>query len=74
MLIIGLVAGWRVAFEWLSLRGEPNERLLIVGTGVAAVMLARELFERRSELGVELVGFVDPDPADGRGAGGRTQA
>jgi len=63
VLIMTLVAGWRIAFEWLSLRGEPAERLLIVGTGTAAVTLARELFERRSELGVELVGFVDNDPA-----------
>jgi sugar transferase (PEP-CTERM system associated) len=63
LFIIALVAGWRIAFEWLSLRGQPTERLLIVGTGVAAVSLARELFERRSELGVELVGFVDSDPA-----------
>ena len=63
LLIIGLVAGWRIAFEWLSLRGQPTERLLIVGTGSAAVSLARELFDRRSELGVELVGFVDSDPA-----------
>ncbi len=63
VFIIGLVAAWRVAFEWLSLRGEPNERLLIVGTGGAAVSLGRELFQRRGELGVELVGFVDPDPA-----------
>jgi len=61
--IIALVAGWRMAFEWLSLRGEPTERLLIVGTGNAAVSLARELFERRSELGVDLVGFVDSDAA-----------
>ena len=63
VLIIGLVAGWRIAFEWLSLRGQPTERLLIVGTGVAAVSLAHELFERRSELAVEIVGFVDSDPA-----------
>jgi sugar transferase (PEP-CTERM system associated) len=63
MLIIALVAGWRIAFDWLSLRGGPTERLLIVGTGPAAVVLARELFERRTELGVELVGFVDNDPA-----------
>jgi sugar transferase (PEP-CTERM system associated) len=61
--IIALVAGWRLAFEWLSLRGEPTERLLIVGTGNAAVSLARELFERRSELGVDLIGFVDSDAA-----------
>lgn len=63
LLIILLVAGWRIAFEWVSLHREPTERLLIVGTNDAAVVLARELFERRQELGVELVGFVDPDPA-----------
>jgi sugar transferase (PEP-CTERM system associated) len=63
MLIIALVAGWRIAFEWLSLRAAPAERLLIVGTSSAALTLARELFSRRGELGVELVGFVDPDPA-----------
>lgn len=64
ILIVGLVGGWRIAFEWLSLHGSPKERLLIVGTSAAAVLLARELFERRSELGVELIGFVDPDPAN----------
>lgn len=63
LFIVGLVVGWRVAFEWLSLKLAPAERLLIVGTNSAAVNLARELFERRQELGVELVGFVDSDPA-----------
>ncbi|MCC7032947.1 MAG: TIGR03013 family PEP-CTERM/XrtA system glycosyltransferase [Acidobacteria bacterium] len=63
LFIITLVAGWRVAFDWLSIHGRPTERLLIVGTGQAAVTLARELYERRSELGVDLVGFVDLDPA-----------
>jgi sugar transferase (PEP-CTERM system associated) len=62
-IIVALVVGWRVAFEWLSLRLAPAERLLIVGTNTAAVTLAKELFDRRHELGVELVGFVDPDPA-----------
>jgi sugar transferase (PEP-CTERM system associated) len=61
-LIVALVAGWRIAFEWLSLYVAPSERLLIVGTNAAAVALARELFERRGELGVNLVGFVDSDP------------
>ena len=60
--VIVLVAGWRLAFEWFALRVGPAERLLIVGTGGAAVALARELFDRRQELGVELVGFVDADP------------
>jgi sugar transferase (PEP-CTERM system associated) len=63
VLIIALVAGWRIAFDWLSIYVAPAERLLIVGTSAAAVALARELFERRGELGVHLVGFVDSDPA-----------
>jgi sugar transferase (PEP-CTERM system associated) len=61
VFVIVLVAGWRLAFEWFALRVGPAERLLIVGTGGAAVALARELFDRRQELGVELVGFVDAD-------------
>ena len=62
VFVILLVAGWRLAFEWFALRVGPAERLLIVGTGRGAVALARELFEHRQELGVELVGFVDADP------------
>ena len=63
VLVLLLVIGWRVIFEWISRRVAPRERLLIVGTNAAAVALSRELFERRHELGVEIVGFVDPDPA-----------
>ena len=62
MFVVVLVAGWRLAFEWFALRVRPAERLLIVGTGGAAVALAKELFDRRQELGVELVGFVDVNP------------
>lgn len=62
-LVTTLIIGWRVAFEWLSLQIGPRERLLLVGTSAAAVNLARELFERRHELGVEIVGFIDPDPS-----------
>src|SRR5207249_162945 len=32
-------------------------------TNAASLALARELFERRQELGVSIVGFIDPDPA-----------
>ena len=63
VLVISLVIGWRVAFEWMTRRVGPRERLLLVGTTDGAVALARELFERRMQLGVEIVGFVDPDPA-----------
>jgi sugar transferase (PEP-CTERM system associated) len=61
-LIIALVIGWRIAFEWASRQMRPRERLLLVGTSTAAVSLAAEIFSRRHELGVEIVGFIDPDP------------
>src|SRR5688572_10324815 len=63
ILVMTMAVLWRVAFEWLSGRMGPRERLLLVGTGPAAVDLARELVSRRHELGVEIVGFIDPDPA-----------
>ena len=58
-----LVSGWRVAFEWLSNRVGPRQRLLLVGIGSAAIKLERELMDRRQALGVEIVGFIDADPA-----------
>ena len=63
LALVVLVPGWRVLFEWVSRNMRPRERLLLVGTSAATVDLSRELFERRHELGVEIVGFVDPDPA-----------
>src|SRR6476469_10048998 len=63
LLVASLVVLWRLAFAFLTKHASPSERLLIVGTGAAAIELARELYERRQELGVEIVGFVDPDPA-----------
>jgi len=62
-LVFALVPGWRITFEWLSRTMRARERLLLVGTSAAAVDLVRELFSRRHELGVEIVGFVDPDPS-----------
>jgi hypothetical protein len=63
VMILLLVTGWRVAFEFVSRHVRPRERLLMVGTSASSIALAREIFERRHELGVEIVGFVDPDPA-----------
>jgi len=62
-LIIVVTIGWRMAFEWATKRARPNARLLLVGTSPAAIRLARELNERHTELGVVIVGFIDPDPA-----------
>jgi sugar transferase (PEP-CTERM system associated) len=61
LLVIALVFGWRVVFMWLWSRMSARERLLIVGTNPAAIKLARELYDR-PDLGVEVVGFIDPDP------------
>lgn len=61
-LVILVVAGWRLSFERLSRYVGPRERLLLVGTNPVAVTLARELFDRRHDLGVEIIGFVDADP------------
>jgi sugar transferase (PEP-CTERM system associated) len=61
-MVLALVIGWRVVFEWVSRRVRPRERLLLVGTNAPAVALAKEIFERRYELGVEIVGFVDSNP------------
>ena len=62
LLVITFVVGWRLAFAWLTRHASPRERLLLVGTSQAAIDLARELHDRRQELGVDIVGFVDPDP------------
>ncbi len=62
-LVIAIVIGWRLVFDWLSSRFGPSERLLLVGTSTGAVDLAKELHEMRRQLGVEIVGFVDPDPS-----------
>ena len=56
-----IIVGWRVAFSWLARHARPTERLLLVGTGEAATDLAAELRDRREELGVDIVGFVDAD-------------
>lgn len=62
-ILLTLVIGWRFAFDLLLRRLGARERLLIIGTGEGAVRLARELHDRRQELGVDIVGFIDPDPA-----------
>jgi sugar transferase (PEP-CTERM system associated) len=61
-LVVTLVFGWRIVFEWTTSHVAPPARLLVVGTNDAAARLGREL-HRRADLGVEIVGFIDPDPA-----------
>jgi sugar transferase (PEP-CTERM system associated) len=56
---------WRLAFAWAARQVGPRERLLLVGASGAGLALAHEL-HRRDEIGVQIVGFVDPDPAAAR--------
>jgi sugar transferase (PEP-CTERM system associated) len=62
MLITAVVIGWRIALSWFARQVGPRERLLLVGTSPAGIALAKEL-HRREELGIQIVGFVDNDPA-----------
>ncbi len=56
------IVGWRLVWEWLSRRVGPRERLLLVGTNPVALTLAKEIYDHRHDLGVEIIGFVDSDP------------
>src|SRR5687768_1347444 len=40
LLLVVLIPGWRLAFEWLSRQVRARERLLLVGTSAAAIDLA----------------------------------
>jgi sugar transferase (PEP-CTERM system associated) len=54
---------WRVIYYWALQQESFVENVLILGTGNAAVGLARELLSHRSE-GFRVVGFLSRDPAD----------
>ena len=61
LLMLTVMAWWRVWVMWLL--GHPRfaERVLILGTEKGAVDLAREMLERL-EVGYKVVGFVGDDP------------
>ncbi|MGE0813758.1 MAG: TIGR03013 family XrtA/PEP-CTERM system glycosyltransferase [Vicinamibacterales bacterium] len=61
--IIAAILLTRLLFEWATSQVQPGERLLLIGSTPAAVALAQEIHERQTELGVEIVGFVEPDAA-----------
>lgn len=70
MIAVGLVISWRIAFVWFAQSLAPRKRFLIIGTNATALNFAREL-QGREELGIEIVGFINPDataPLDGAAA------
>ncbi|HEY9405212.1 MAG TPA: TIGR03013 family XrtA/PEP-CTERM system glycosyltransferase [Pyrinomonadaceae bacterium] len=61
-LALALMVGWRASIHWLLGHPSVGQRILIVGSGTAAIEIAREVLERR-DAGYRIVGFVDNDPA-----------
>src|SRR5829696_3524064 len=53
----------RGVFRWLMQCLGPRERLLVIGMTSASLTLARELLNKRLHLGVDIVGFIDVEPA-----------
>jgi sugar transferase (PEP-CTERM system associated) len=60
-IIFFCIAGWRMSLQWALTIRQLQTRILIVGTGNEARMVAKELLARRS-LGYEVAGFIDDDP------------
>ena len=61
LLMLTLMAWWRVWVMWVLGHPRLAERVLILGTEKNAVDLAREMLERL-EVGYKVVGFVGDDP------------
>ncbi|HKS26944.1 MAG TPA: TIGR03013 family XrtA/PEP-CTERM system glycosyltransferase [Pyrinomonadaceae bacterium] len=60
-LALTLTITWRVAIHWFLGHPEIGERILIVGSGGAAIEIAREVLGRR-DAGYRVLGFVDSNP------------
>lgn len=60
--VMTVIIGWRVVYQVTARYAGPRERLLLIGTSQAAIELARELHDRREDLGVEICGFIDSNP------------
>src|SRR3712207_6762376 len=60
-LALSMMVAWRVGAHWLLGHPGVGEKILIVGSGDAAVEVAREVLERRDD-GYRVVGFVDGRP------------
>jgi sugar transferase (PEP-CTERM system associated) len=60
-LALALMVAWRISIHWFLGHPDYGERILIVGSGAAAIEIARETIERR-DAGFRILGFVDNDP------------
>src|SRR5215216_4465851 len=61
LLMLSVMACWRVFVMWLLGHPRLAERVLILGTEESAINLAREVLDRQ-EAGYKILGFVGDDP------------
>lgn len=59
-LALGLMVFWRVSIHWFLGHPDFGERILIVGSGILAVEMAREVLNR-PDAGYRIIGFVGND-------------
>jgi sugar transferase (PEP-CTERM system associated) len=61
-VFIAAILGWRLAFNRFLRSDRLEERVLVVGTSVAARAVARQILSQR-DFGYRVVGFIDNDPS-----------
>lgn len=66
------IAAWRFAFNRVTASPALGERVLLVGSGATARLVAREI-ERQHDFGYRLVGYVDDDATPASRALGPTR-
>jgi sugar transferase (PEP-CTERM system associated) len=63
-LLLIVVPAWRIAFDGLTQDPHLDERVLIVGTGPVAQMVARQI-QSQHDFAYRIVGYLAEDDADG---------
>jgi sugar transferase (PEP-CTERM system associated) len=61
VFLVGIL-GWRLIFNRLTASLRMQERILVVGTGLTARKVARQILDQR-EFAYRIIGFIDEDPA-----------
>lgn len=71
-LVLMMLLGWRIFIHMLTGHPEIGEKILVVGTGKAALDTAEAVWERR-DAGYRIVGFVSENGAKPREKLGRSE-
>ncbi len=72
LLVLGMLLGWRILIHSLTGHPEIGEKILVVGTGKAALDTAEAVWERR-DAGYRIIGFVSENGAKPREKLGRSE-